>query len=529
MTTKRPFIILLTLAAFGFLIYRIWLWVIKISFDSSVPAPLPWLAGFNFVIWAVVLYWTLYHLSFQITALFKNMKNESGQLQAGQKCPSVVILYLTCDDFMEKCCMSCLGQVYDKNKFRLIICDDSTTDKIKKNIDDFFLSHQNQYKIEIVRRDGNAGFKAGNLNNVITHYVKENWICVVDADQYLPEDYLSKFIQHLPGSDSNIAYIQSANECYVDDNSSCFQRILSCENSLYYFLALPPRNTSGFVPLLGHGAIISRAAWQQIGGFPEIVSEDFAFSMRAINSNFKGVYLKDVISNETFPYDFGCFLVRLKKFSGGSSELMRKEFFQFWGRSASLVEKWDLSLMLLGYIVMPLLTINGFVSAYVSNRLWVEYYPYINPLLPYIYASLFFTTYAMIRSVKREQNSSLQFYFWSTAIYISVMPIASWEFFKGLFIKPTFRTTPKNQAKVKLKVAESIFMVLLGLGALACSKIWFSPFSPYLAGQGVAYLSFPLFHFLCDDTVVGKVSRIIIYLPGIFMIYALFNFWCCAR
>lgn len=271
--------------------------------------------------------------------------------------------------------------------------------------------------------------------------------------------------------------------------------------------------------------MIKRSAWGKIGKFPEVVSEDFAFSMRAASFRFKSKYIDSVGSFETFPYDFGGFIIRLKKFASGTAELFRKEFLGFLLGSAYLTEKWDFVMMLLWYLIMPLVTINGFLGAYVSHIFWANGIPYIHTFLPYLYVWMIFMILVIIISVDRKYCSPFKFYLWATAIYTTAMPIAGLAFIKGLLIKPSFNRTPKNQEKGKLGKVESAFMFILGLAALSCSKIWVSPFSPFLIGQGIAYTTFPLFNYLCHDNVLGRLSRIVINMPGIFMIIALFVLW----
>jgi cellulose synthase/poly-beta-1,6-N-acetylglucosamine synthase-like glycosyltransferase len=514
MIKKQPYIVLMPFVLWCFFICILYFWLIRVSRE---PVPFPWLAWINFSIWLIILYWTLHHISFQIVALFQNNSRQPRIKHNSD----IVILYLTCDDFIEECCQSCLEQDY-KN-CRVIICDDSKSEEFKKKVDGFYSVHQD--KCIIVRRKEKTGFKAGNLNNVINNFVKEEWICIVDADQYLPKNYISKLICYIPDSSHTVSYIQSANNSYINVNSSFFQKFLSYENAIFYFRTLPLRNTFGFVPFLGHGVIFSRAAWKQLGGFPEVVSEDLAFAMRASGSNLKGIYIDEIISNETFPNDFGSFVIRLKKFAGGASELIRKELLRFLVGSSSLTEKWDLLMMLLGYLILPMLVINSFISAYVSNILWVKYYPYIHPVLPYIYFSLFISAYTIIKSIDGQPHSPLKFYFWSTAVYISAMPVVSFAFLKGLFIKPVFISTPKGPKKIKLKIAESIFTLILGVVALICSFLWLSPFTPYLLGLSSSFLLFPFFQYLNDNNIRGKISRKFIYLPGLFMVFALITFW----
>ena len=92
--------------------------------------------------------------------------------------------------------------------------------------------------------------------------------------------------------------------------------MLGIEVEFFYMRDLRWRGRFGFVPFLGHGAAIRRSAWRAAGRFPRVVSEDFAFAIRARRKGLYGVYVDDAAAWESYPRDFGAFLVRLKKFAG---------------------------------------------------------------------------------------------------------------------------------------------------------------------------------------------------------------------
>lgn len=219
-------------------------------------------------------------------------------------------------------------------------------------------------------------------------------------------------------------------------------------------------------------------------------------------------------------------MIRLKKFAGGTAELLRTEAGPFLTGRASLTEKWDFTMLLFWYVLMPAVTANGFLSAYVIHSIWTQAdHPYIHPALPYLYVGLLLAIVTLHHSVARGIASTVKFYFWSTAIYTAAMPLAGWSFVRHLFLRPAFVRTPKNHEEAKAGLAELIFMAGLGFTAVALSIIWRSPFSPFLAGQGVAYFSYPLYGELCSQSLLGRIATWIIFIPGILMLFALYAMW----
>ena len=511
-TTKHPGIILVTLAL-GFIVLGIVIWhwyYLYGAFDF----PFAWLAIANFLIWWVAFLWGLHHTLFQLLALFT--KPNTVDMPNPLK-PKIAILYTTCDDFNSESCQSCCDQV--NSDIQVYICDDSQTTKYKKQVDEFCDKYPS---CQLVRRNSLKGFKAGNLNHTIQYKVTEEWILLVDADQYLPKDYLVNLTKYIPEEDTRVAFIQSANDASSFRPTSHFQKMLEPEIAMFYKRSLSVRQRFGFVPMLGHGALVRRSSWEDVGGFPEIVSEDFAFALEITSKNRYGIYVEDVIGYEQYPHDFGGFMIRVKKWAGGTAELLKSRV-RFNG--LSFVERWDFMMQILGYILAPLIWLNAFLGAFVLHKLWSEYTLFLNPILPYLYSLLLFATLSIIISVSKNVKQAISFYFWATAIYTASLPIIGLTFLIYQFRLPSFRRTPKNGTNTPLGFWDSALMMLMGCLTLGIAGYWWSPYSYVLIGVGAAYLFYPFFGQLASSSWLGKFSRIIVYIPGSFMLFALYAMW----
>jgi hypothetical protein len=101
--------------------------------------------------------------------------------------------------------------------------------------------------------------------------------------------------------------------------------------------------------LLGHGALLRRAAWQQIGGFPHLVSEDLAFALRVRAKGWRGLFAEDVVCFENFPPDMRAFRTRHMKWTRGTCEfLYRMGGELLMSKRISWVEKLDVLFPTLG-------------------------------------------------------------------------------------------------------------------------------------------------------------------------------------
>jgi len=517
MTRKKPTVILGSWLSWGALVVGvIWPWIHRIDLSDDT---LSVLAHLSATIWWVVLLWAIHHLAFQLGGILtRRQSNEVAQAKE----PAVAVLYTTCDDFETKSCLSLLQQRY--SNYRVYVCDDSKEPHYREMVEHFC----GQFEISrcrLVRRSGNRGFKAGNLNHAIADCVVEEWILLVDADQRLPPDYLTQFVSVLPYDDPGVAFVQGSHDALAQEQNSVFQRALAPGVRLYYFRDLAIRESHGFMPLLGHGAMIRRTAWESLGGFPEIVSEDFAFALRAASVGLRGRFVPEIVSHEAVPSDFGGFMVRTKKFAAGTAELLRLESVSFWRGAAELVEKWDVVMMLVWYALMPFVTINGFLGAYVCHRLWEEGVRVLHPLLPYLYSWMLVFGIALTASITEGLGAAVRFYFWSTAIYTASVPLSGLSFIKHLFRPATFNRTPKNGEKTKPTLVEASFMVILGLLAMYFAWAWKSPFSPVLGGQGVSYLLYPLYGQSEAKSKTGTLVRALVYVPGCLALFALYAVW----
>jgi membrane glycosyltransferase len=285
---------------------------------------------------AVIVFGTLYRRK---AAERAELASALEAAAAGKEMPAVALLYTTCNDFVETSVISCVEQDYEH--YRLYILDDGSNPEHRARIDAFAAAHAN--RVQVVRREDKRAYKAGNLNYALATVAREPFFALVDADEILPKNFLKALVPRIQAM-PDCGFIQ-ANHCSNPAAETALARDLGAGVDSHWRWYHPLRNDYGFVMLLGHGALIRRQTWLDAGGFPELVSEDLAFALRARESGWRGRFAEDVLCWEEFPSDVRAFRVRHMKWTRGTCEFLSREAGRLLkSKRLSWVEKLDILL-----------------------------------------------------------------------------------------------------------------------------------------------------------------------------------------
>jgi cellulose synthase/poly-beta-1,6-N-acetylglucosamine synthase-like glycosyltransferase len=344
--------------------------------------------------------------------IYRRFYREQHSLQAASvgAPPAVAILYTTCNDFVEESLNSCLRQNYAN--FKIYILDDSSSLEYQALVDDY--ARRFPERVQVVRRANRQGFKAGNLNHGLsTAATEEPYFALVDADEILPVHFLSSLVPRL-NSDLRCAFIQANHQCNPNDPST-LARSLGVGIDIHWRWYHPLRNRFGFVMLLGHGALIRRACWQAVGGFPELVSEDLAFALRLRERGWRGHFADDVICYENFPEDMRAFRVRHMKWTRGTCEFLRQKFWDVLrSKRISLVEKLDILFPTLSLPLSPLF----FLFILDANLILVNLFGHAQPI-QLEFLKLHFSLPARVLTGGFEALGGLDFFFMTALAIIA--------------------------------------------------------------------------------------------------------------
>jgi cellulose synthase/poly-beta-1,6-N-acetylglucosamine synthase-like glycosyltransferase len=286
--------------------------------------------------------------------------------------PAVAVLYTTCNDFVEESAATCVAQNYPN--YTVYVLDDSTEPAFRERVDAFAARYPE--RVRVVRRGSRQGFKAGNLNHALTHAAtSEPLFALVDADELLPPNFLRRMVPRVL-ADERCGFAQANHRC-IPDTPGSLGDAMGVGIDIHWRWYQPLRNRYGFVMLLGHGAVLRRAAWEEIGGFPEIVSEDLGYALRIREHGWRGLFVEDVVCKEAFPETIRAFRVRHMKWTRGTCEFLSKEMTRaLWSRRVSLVEKLD---VLFPTLSLPL-SLFYFLYIVDANLIIVTLFGHARPL-----------------------------------------------------------------------------------------------------------------------------------------------------
>ncbi|QFT76858.1 glycosyltransferase [Erythrobacter sp. THAF29] len=286
--------------------------------------PVAWLYGLYNV--GVVLF----------AAIYRNFVAKPEPLIATSH-PPIAMLYTTCNDFVWESAQSCLDVDYPD--FTLYLLDDSSDPACRDLIDEF--AAQRPDRIKVIRRENRTGFKAGNLNNALRNHVREPYFAVIDADEILPVGFLRQLVPYLQ-NDPDCGFVQANHRC-EEDTSTQLQEDMRIGIDVHWKWYQPLRNKFGFVMFLGHGALLRRSCWEEVGGFDEIVSEDLAYAISIREQGYYGIFAEDVVCSEAFPETVRAFRVRHVKWTRGTCEFLHKWTLPLIrSRRIPLIEKLDI-------------------------------------------------------------------------------------------------------------------------------------------------------------------------------------------
>jgi cellulose synthase/poly-beta-1,6-N-acetylglucosamine synthase-like glycosyltransferase len=319
---------------------------------------------------AVLIFATVFSVLFYILAVNGIFSRPAKKLEFGEipkdGLPFVTIQIPTFNEPVAiRCAQKCLEMDYPKERYEILIGDDSNDEKTSAMIEEFAGKHKEILKV--IRRPDNKGFKAGNLNNMLKHSRGEI-IAIFDSDFVPSKDFLSKAV--LPFQDKQVAAVQSRWE-FMNANQNFVSRLSSSILIVYHHLTLPLINRFGVSFICGSAEAVRKDVLLRLGGWQNgSLTEDTEFSMRIMEMGYRSVYLPDLVTPGESPFTVKGFRRQQMRWAYGTVRAFmdhKKEI--LFNKNFNAKQRLMLFFVLLGYFTAPLLALL-FVSgtmAFITN------------------------------------------------------------------------------------------------------------------------------------------------------------------
>ncbi|MEM5791084.1 MAG: glycosyltransferase [Candidatus Aenigmatarchaeota archaeon] len=361
------------------------------------------------------------------------------------------------DPVAKRCIEKCLKFDYPKDKFEIIVADDSTDELTIKILDQC-----KKYKnVKIVRRDTRKGFKAGALNNALK-YTKGEIIVVFDSDFVPPKNFLKRIVTPFL-KDEKIAIVQSKMG-FLNYDQNIITKFASSLLAIYYNCWINLKNKFETVFFCGSGGAIKKEVLLKVNGWnEENVTEDTDLSIKILEAGYKHIYLPNLKVSGEVPFTLTSFLKQQMRWAYGVTFTFKNYWKKIWfSPSFSLVQRIIITLITFGWVISPFVLLTTFFG----QLAWITGTPRpiqisdIVKFFTYFALTSGFLVLATVGLYREKMLSKVAFLFpASLTIGICLSFVGTIAFFKALFgFKHYWFRTPKFGSISIIEFFKKIFM-----------------------------------------------------------------------
>jgi cellulose synthase/poly-beta-1,6-N-acetylglucosamine synthase-like glycosyltransferase len=245
---------------------------------------------------------TLVSLAYLLTTLYVIFKKKNPYKEKAvdeKKLPFVTIQIPTRNELVAiRCAEKCIEFDYPKNKYEILIGDDSDKLEVSSELTAFAEKHD---LVRVIKRKSNDGYKAGNLNNMLPHS-KGEFVVLFDSDFTPPKDFLKRIIAPML-YDKRIAGVQ-ARWKFVNLEQNKISVLGASIVASVHHMALPFFNNRRKLSILcGSAEAVRKDILQELGAWKHgSLTEDIEYSLRLFKKGYKIQYLPELECASEVPY-----------------------------------------------------------------------------------------------------------------------------------------------------------------------------------------------------------------------------------
>ena len=306
---------------------------------------------FNVLLIVAVIFSVLYFLM-ALYAMFNKPKKRK-EMECDAELPFVTVQIPTFNELAAiRCAESCLKFDYPKDKYEIIIGDDSNKPEISEILAEYAQKHE---LIKITKRETNEGFKPGNLNHMLNHSRGE--ILVIFDSDFVPEkDFLSRIVAPFM-RDGNIAGVQARWKLMNPGQNT----VTSLGASILYtchYVTLPFMfNQKKISFLCGSAEAVRKSTLIGLGGWESgNLTEDIEFSLRLLEKGYKIEYIDSLECDSEVPHTLKDLYRQQMRWAYGVIYSWKNHFVSILkSKSIGFMDKLCMAIFLSGYFIATLL------------------------------------------------------------------------------------------------------------------------------------------------------------------------------
>lgn len=291
------------------------------------------------------------------------------------------------DPIAARCVEHCMKLDYPREKFEIMIIDDSTNVETQKLLQKYAID--NEGFVKFIHRDNRQGYKPGALKDAMPQ-TRGEIIVIFDADWTPQPDFLKKIIK--PFANPNVAIVQSR-QGYLNHETNLITRFAAYTLMAFHTLILPINDKINAVFFCGTAGAIRRSAMEKVGGWNiESLTEDADLTVRLLLAGYETVYLKFETPSEV-PDTFESYIRQQMRWTYGGVRVFldyKKEI--LLSKKLKLSQKIMLSFSTLIHFITPviiLMTIFGFVSWFIGDPKLMNLMDFADFILRFFYTAGF--------------------------------------------------------------------------------------------------------------------------------------------
>lgn len=319
---------------------------------------------YNLTILPIIFFSVLFILLSMINIFVDTRKKK--RFKRLEELPFVSVQVPTFNDpVAARCIRKCMEFDYPKDKYEIIIADDSTDVNTQLLLSKF--AEDNPDFIKYIHRKNREGFKPGALKNAMS-ITKGDILVVFDADWIPAKDFLKKIVR--PFGDPKVAIVQTRQGFYNHD-TNLITRFAAYTLMVYHTIVMPINSRINCVFFCGTAGAIRRKAFDEVGGWNmSSITEDSELSVRLLIKGYKTVYY-DYETPSEVPETFEAFVKQQMRWCYGNARVMMDNSGKILlSRSLSFRQKLMVAYITLGNIAAPfvvLMTIFGFAGWFLGD------------------------------------------------------------------------------------------------------------------------------------------------------------------